>query len=304
VDGQVLSAAIMFDVGLGTLRACYPLARRLAELGLYSGAASEWTWSLTDGISDDADGDDGSDAEGDENDGLGDQLMTESHGQPIEIPRTLVDIRSELPSRIADLYSMQDDLQFARNCAVVYYRREFADTQSPRDETHNILNRALWSAALTSYRRAFTTGRSFNPSESRFNLGAMREKLLSSTQQQAHDGFYEVANQHIMHRSSDRDRVLFHAGLNPPPLPRGVHGIGAILVRHDAPGRPETETFIEICDIFIPFAQQEIQAFLGEKNDELSKRDMDQMYEQAAVQAQEQQKLLEQAIGQARQPPP
>jgi|ERR1700733_8671219 hypothetical protein len=219
--------------------------------------------------------------------------MTEPTGQPVQL--ILLNIRNEMPGRIADLYSIQDDLQFASNSAVVYYRREFAEPKSPRDEeTHTILNRALWSAALSAYRRAFTTGRSFNRGESRFNLAAMRESLLSAEQQQAHDDFYDVANQHIAHRSSDRDRVLFHAVLNPPPFPRGVDGVGTILVRHDGPSQPDTESFIDICRIFIAYAEQEIQSFLGEKNDDLRSRDLNQLYDQAEAQAQEQQKLIEQ----------
>lgn len=238
----------------------------------------------------------------DESGATGDHVMAEPHGQPVQL--IMLDIRDELPGSIADLYSMQDDLEFARDCAVVYYRNAFAGTESPSDETRTILNRALWSAALISYRRAFTTGRSFNPGESRFNLGAMREELLSAAQQQAHEGFRNVANKHIAHRSSDRDQVLLHAGLTPPPLRRGVDGVGAMLARHDAPSRAETESFIDICKIFIAYAEQEIQSFLGEKNDELRTRDLDQLYDHAQTQAQEQQQLLEQTAAQLRQFPP
>src|ERR1700677_3246343 len=118
--------------------------------------------------------------------------MTEPAGQPVQL--IILYIRNEMPGRIADLYSIQDDLQFASHSAVVYYRREFAEPKSPRDdETQTIVNRALWSAALSAYRRAFTKGRSFNLGESRFKLGAMRESLLSAEQQQAHDDFYDGA---------------------------------------------------------------------------------------------------------------
>jgi hypothetical protein len=221
----------------------------------------------------------------------GDGRMTEPTGQPVHL--IMLDISNEMPGRVADLHSIKDDLEFGCNSAVVYYRREF-EPESPRDEeTHTIVNRALWSAALSAYRRAFTTGRSFNRGEFRFNLGAMRESLLSAEQQQAHDDFYDVANQHIAHRSSDRDRVLFHACLNPPPFPHGVDGVGTILVRNDGPSKPDAENFIDICRIFIAYAKQEIHSFLDEKNDDLRSRDLNQLYKQAEVQAQEQQKLIE-----------
>lgn len=43
--GRSMPAAIVFEIGRCTLRACHPLIQELARLGLYFVAPSEWKWS-------------------------------------------------------------------------------------------------------------------------------------------------------------------------------------------------------------------------------------------------------------------
>jgi hypothetical protein len=74
--GRSMPAGLIAEIGICTLRACQPLANKLAQLGLYSAAPSQWVWSLGQnpgtatpdpGIAEDADDRDteGGDADGD-----------------------------------------------------------------------------------------------------------------------------------------------------------------------------------------------------------------------------------------------
>jgi hypothetical protein len=70
--GRSMPAGLIAQIGICTLRACQPLANKLAQLGLYSPAPSPWVWSLgrdpgtatpdagTDGDTDEGDADGGS----------------------------------------------------------------------------------------------------------------------------------------------------------------------------------------------------------------------------------------------------
>jgi hypothetical protein len=54
--GRSLPAAIIVEIAICTLRACHPLVRKLAELGLYSDAPSDWKWSIGGRDKDDGEG--------------------------------------------------------------------------------------------------------------------------------------------------------------------------------------------------------------------------------------------------------
>ncbi len=47
--GRSMPAAMIAQIAICTLRACHPLAEKLAQLGLYSDAPSDWIWSMGDG---------------------------------------------------------------------------------------------------------------------------------------------------------------------------------------------------------------------------------------------------------------
>lgn len=47
--GRSMPAAFVYEIACCTLRACQPLANKLARSGLYSPSVSEWTWSVTGG---------------------------------------------------------------------------------------------------------------------------------------------------------------------------------------------------------------------------------------------------------------
>jgi hypothetical protein len=44
--GRSMAAWYISQIALCTLRTCHPLAQKLAELGLYSDAPNDWTWSI------------------------------------------------------------------------------------------------------------------------------------------------------------------------------------------------------------------------------------------------------------------
>ncbi|KLO28427.1 hypothetical protein [Mycobacterium haemophilum] len=208
--------------------------------------------------------------------------------EQVQIPLILVAIDRELPGRIADLYSIQSDLKFARDCAAEYTAQGFVNGQPSTDQAQTLLNRALWSAALIAYRRAFNSGRGhIHPRASRFDLRPLRETLLSTTQQDAHDGFLEVANQHIAHRVTEHEQMNFLAALYPPPLARGLDGIFPLQTYWNAPLLPDAESFIEICNVLIAYTDKEVDDFLDGYLAQLHQQGVDHLYDLAETQRQD-----------------
>jgi hypothetical protein len=193
------------------------------------------------------------------------EAVTDATQPPVEVQFITVEIDSKLPGRIADLFAIKSDLEFGRDCAATYVARHFIDGQAREsiDQAETII-RALWSSALIAYRRVFTTGSGHRDDAPRFDFRPLLDTLLTTAQQQAHHGFRNVANTHIAHQNSDRQQVKFLAWLYPPPFPRGLNGVGPLLIHSNAPPLDEAETFIEICNILIAYAHKEVDTFLGD----------------------------------------
>jgi len=91
-------------------------------------------------------------------------------------------IEGKVPGLVADLYSIQRDLDFARQCATGYLQRGFASGQPQQpspDAEQTLLATALWSAAVIAHRRAFAVGKGhLVPKSQRFDIKGQREQLL------------------------------------------------------------------------------------------------------------------------------
>ena len=223
--------------------------------------------------------------------------MTEPTAQPPNaIPLIPVDIGSEIPLKIADLMSIDDDLEFARDCAAAYIARAFVDGQPVKstDEAQALVNRALWSAGIIAYRRVFTTSRqNKEPRTPRFDLRPLLDALLTPAQQEAHKEVREIATHHVAHHDSDRTLVKVLAFLDPPPYPRNLEELAAFTVNWNASPCPDAERFVEICNALIAYTKNEVKTLLDNLYNEMRQQDVDHLYELAETQRQQTQKLLD-----------
>jgi len=207
---------------------------------------------------------------------------------PIPEQMILVGLDEDLPLRVADLISLQSDLEFARDCAAVYIARAFVDGQpvQPTDQVQGLINNALWSAGLIAYRRLFTTSRqNIDPKTPRLDVRPLLDTLLTTAQRQAHKVFREVATHHVAHHDSDRQEVKLLAALHPPPFPRKLDGLGQMTIRWHAPPYAEAQTFVEICNALIAYTESEVNTFMDDHAGKLRQQGVDLLYELAERQS-------------------
>jgi hypothetical protein len=206
-------------------------------------------------------------------------MLTESPAQPpTELDFMQVAIEGHLPGMVADLFSIQRDLDFARQCAAGYLARAFNEGHPAElhgDPEQALIAEALWSAALISYRRAFAIGRGhLVPKAQRFDIKGLREQLLSPQQLEADTQLREMIDQHIAHRASDLEMVKYLVLLTPPPLPRQVAGVGPTMVHFIGPEAIVAQGLIEICNVLLEPIGQELTKFMQSQREALHRVDL------------------------------
>jgi hypothetical protein len=208
---------------------------------------------------------------------------------PPGVPLLQVAIEGPLPGLIADLFSIQSDIQFARHCAAGYLARAY-DAGQPagpdKGPEQSLIAKAMWSAALISYRRAFGSGRGhLVPKAQRFDIKGLREQLLNPEQLEADTHLREMIDQHVAHRVSDLEQVKYLVLLTPPPLPRQVVGVSPMMIHMIGPEAAVAQSLIEICDILLPAIGQQINTFGENQREALNREHIDRLYTEAEAQS-------------------
>jgi hypothetical protein len=192
--------------------------------------------------------------------------LTEPHSQPVEPRNYVASIQGKFAGTICDLVSIQEDLTFARDTAVKCLAdMPPGEPQSGQQASSEqaMMAKAVWSASLTSYRRAFAVGRGHVvPKAQRFDIQGLREEQLSPAQKATDLELRDIIDKHIAHRTSDLEQMRLLIFLNPPPLPRGVAGVGPFSIHHLSPKRELVEALIEICDVLLAPINQAINQML------------------------------------------
>lgn len=215
---------------------------------------------------------------------MNDQAEDEIPQPADHVQMMMVAIDGKVPGLVADLFSIQRDLDFARQCAAGYLQRNFADGEphqaSPDSEQQTLLAAALWSAAVIAYRRAFAVGKGhLVPKSQRFDIKGLREQLLTPQQAAIDDQLRQMADQHVAHRVSDLEQMRFLVALWPSPYPRAVAGAGPMLVHFIGPEPVVAEGLIEICDALLTRIGQELEPFIHARREELARDHLDYLYD-------------------------
>ncbi|WAJ43125.1 hypothetical protein OK015_18060 [Mycobacterium sp. Aquia_216] len=197
-------------------------------------------------------------------------------------------IEGKVPGIVADVFSIQRDLDFARQCAAGYLQRTaFDDDGQPLQQTEEpdrtLLAEALWSAAVIAYRRAFATGKAhIVPKEQRFDIKGLRAHVFTPEQTELDDQLRGMADQHVAHRVSDLEQMKFQVTLTPPPHPRAVAALGPWMLHMIGPTTDVAEGMIGICDVLLPILAQEMQPFYNAMAQKLSDPEqLDRLYANA-----------------------
>ena len=142
-----------------------------------------------------------------------------------------VNLEGPLPGRVADLWSIEQDLRFVADCC-----GKWLELQSGNDDAA-LVERALWEAATIAYGRCFHQGK--GNLESQRPRYRIPEHVIDQLGSRAtHDTVMADRNQHIAHRISDHEQVKVTGYLAPDPAPRAMVGVGAwgaILASREAP---------------------------------------------------------------------
>jgi hypothetical protein len=213
--------------------------------------------------------------------------MEPTNPPPGQVQMLMTAIEGKVPGLVADLYSIQRDLDFARQCAAGYLQRGFANGQPqepPSDPEQTLLATALWSSAVIAYRRAFAVGKGhLVPKSQRFDIKGLREQVLTPEQAAIDAKLRQMADQHVAHRVSDLEQMRFLVVLTPPPLPRQVAGVGPMMVHMIGPEAVVAQGLVGICDALLTHIGQELEPFIEARRQQLNGPEhLDKLYEAAA----------------------
>lgn len=194
-------------------------------------------------------------------------------------------IEGKVPGLLADLFSIERDLGFARQCAAGYLQRAAFDAdgqerQQAADPDRSLLAAALWSAAVTAYRRAFATGRGhLVPKNERFDIQGLRDHVLTPEQAALDADLRDMANRHVAHRVSDLEQMKYLVVLTPPPQPRAVARLMPWMLHMIGPVAAVAEGMIEICDVLLSHIAREMEPFANDMAQKLSEPEqLDRLY--------------------------
>jgi hypothetical protein len=189
---------------------------------------------------------------------------------------------------LADLKSLAGDVQYARWCAATYL--QWMTGGGPEGPDADNLKRAIWTTCCITYRRVFTNGKGhISPQQPRPKPNENFPAALTPEQLEAHNSVLDTANRHVAHRVNELEMVSVSVVLTPPPMERGIVGIGTMLAHYAGPIEvPVVERFIEVCDLLTAGTEQHFQLLSQQAVELLKQRDLDEMYAEVAKQQDQQ----------------
>lgn len=197
-----------------------------------------------------------------------------------------VGLTGPMPGALADLQSLVNDVEFARQCALGYVAYASPTPTPPPDQA--LVARALWFAGAIAYRRAFTSGRGhLVAGGSRLKIKDAWTTLLTPDQLSAHNDTLRMANQHIAHRVADHEGAVVVAVLTPPPAPREVAGVGQMLAHMIGPEVVVAERLASVGEVLLGLFNTEAERLGGLIRTRLGKANIDDLYAASSIPGQE-----------------
>lgn len=180
---------------------------------------------------------------------------------------------------LADLTSVRKDVEEAQT----YVRQLQAMPASTHTSSeHQVMRPALWKAVAISYRRAFTTGKSFAKGRSRSRYPSEIIESLNDADRATHEAILEDADRHIAHRvDDDREEAKIKVVLNPPHNP-GVAGVSRSGHRFGGARDDLVLAVDPLCNRLLDELDGEINR-LGDEVRAHAERELTALYEKAGL---------------------
>lgn len=210
------------------------------------------------------------------------QYREDVTGQPQqqrgELELIQVSFSGDLPSQIADLRSLLDDFEFAKNCAAAYLN---LPTLQMDDAFRKVVSEGLWVAAAISYRRGFTTGKAhLAPQGSRLKIPKSWFDALQPEYKKAHKEILAVGNQHIAHQTGKHEHINVCALLMPPPMPRALAaGVAVMKMGLSSPGDERVRQLGTLCQGLIDGLDKRFKELADEFEEFVKAQNLDDLYE-------------------------
>lgn len=185
--------------------------------------------------------------------------------------------RDELSSKLADLRSLEADFTLARTYAEAYVNT--INTSGAEDEGTKVVRRSLWTSALISYRRGFTTGKAHvAPRSPRLKVPDDWKERLTREQFEAHEAILKIANQHVAHRVGEQEHVTVMALLNPLPMPRKLIGLAVLTMDRSEPLVDLVARLGELCTVLIEVLKEQINRVSDEFESHVKSQELQNLY--------------------------
>lgn len=174
-------------------------------------------------------------------------------GDPVPLPKRqvagrdclILDLEGPLSTELADLITLQRDLEFARSCMHALNDLAAVRPSLTTDALKNALQHAISAeaeAAYISYGRCFGRGRSAGDPGRRVEIPEDFMNGLTEEERATHELALELRNLHVAHRINDWAQVRVRGVLNPEGMEPSVLdvdtflflGVPASTVRADA----------------------------------------------------------------------
>jgi hypothetical protein len=168
-----------------------------------------------------------------------------------------------MSGRYADLLTIQADLTFVHDAALRY--------ASIHGDADHVLVRALWSAAVVSYRRCFNSGKGHGLIQrSRLVISGQELAVLSESQREVHQIALEQADKHVAHHVNIEQNqmpihLLFHRDASGTQELAGITSLGALYLG------PLPDQALLLADIAVQLGAN-LQSLADAKRDEILAR--------------------------------
>lgn len=206
--------------------------------------------------------------------------MATNNPGPRQVQPLYALFRDELSSKLADLRSLEADFTLARTYAEAHINT--VKLSGADDEGTKVARQSLWTSALVSYRRGFTTGKAhIAPGSPRLKVPDDWKERLTKEQFEAHEAILKIANQHVAHRVGEQEHTTVMALLNPRPMPRKLIGLAVLTMDRSEPLVDLVARLGEVCTVLIEVLNEQINQVSDDFENHVKSQELRDLYRDA-----------------------
>lgn len=159
-----------------------------------------------------------------------------------------VKINFEEAKKMADQVGIIEDLKFAIECS-----KKLINIPEEEKQRQQLQTRALWSSALISYVRCFSTGKRYGIDPKIFNSYKRKGAL------KAHEYFKNLRDKHIAHSVNPFEKNIIGLILENEIKEKKILGVARLGRTLLSPGEDDIKTFMELSVFAAQTTEKEIK---------------------------------------------